>query len=44
MKEPGLRTVIDGKPKSLYMQMLKEHTKPNLKKTIEGKVPQTIVE
>lgn len=37
MKQPALRTVIGGKPKTLYMQTVKsiqEATKANLKKTI----------
>ena len=39
MRSPGLRTVLDGKPKTLYMQTvasLKEATKGNLKKTLKG--------
>lgn len=40
MKSPGLRTVLNGKPKTLYMQTvasLKEATKGNLKKTLKGR-------
>ena len=39
MRSPGLRTVLAGKPKTLYMQTvasLKEATKGNLKKTLKG--------
>ncbi|XP_067937936.1 NEDD8-activating enzyme E1 catalytic subunit-like [Watersipora subatra] len=38
MKAPGLRTIVNGKPKTLYMQTvpsLKMATKPNLKKTLQ---------
>ena len=41
LKSPGIVTMINGKNKTLYISTVKsiaEATKPNLKKTLRGKV------